>query len=169
MKPCIVNVAPSQYKVSFAAVSRGQHKLHVRLNDNEINGSPFAITVYPDPTHLGHPVRVANDLNEPYGIAFNSHGEMIVSECGSHQIAIFDIRGQKIRTFGSRGNRPEEMEGPRGIAIDDTDNIYVSSRHKLQKFTNSGKLIKYINQEDSKEGEFDDPGGVAVHNNQVYM
>ena len=159
----------SRYVVSYTAVSRGQLKLHVRLNDKEINGSPFTITVYPDPTQLGHPVRVMTGLKKPYSIAFNSREEMIVSECGGHRISIFDIRGQRIRTFGSRGNRPEQMESPAGIAIDDTDNIYVCSEHKLQKFTSSGELIKCVGQKGSKEGEFDDPRGVALYNSQVYV
>ena len=141
----------------------------MRLNDKEINGSPFTVTVYPDPTQLGRPVRVVTGVNRPYGIAFNSRGEMIVSECGGHQISIFDIRGQRIRTFGSRGDRPEQMDCPRGIAIDDTDNIYVSSQHKLQKFTNRGELIKCVGQKGSKEGEFYIPRGVMLYNSQVYV
>ena len=127
------------------------------------------MTVYLDPTQLAHPVRVVTGLNWPYGIAFNSRGEMIVSEWGGHQIAIFDIRGQRIRTFGSRGYSPEQMEYPRGIAIDDMDNIYVTSYHKLQKFTSSGELIKCVGQRGSKEGEFEEPRGLALHNNQVYI
>ena len=157
--------------MSYTAISRGQHKLHVQFNDIEINGSPFTITVYPDPPQLALPVRVVTGLNKPYGIAFNSRGEMIVSELFGHQIAIFDIRGQMIRTFGSRGDSREhvQMECPRGIAIDDMDNIYVSSINKLQKFTSSGELIKCVGQRGSKEGEFDDPRGLALHNNQVYV
>ena len=126
------------------------------------------MTVYPDPSQLAHPVRVVTGLNGPYGIAFNSRGEMIVSEQGDHHIAIFDIRGQRIRTFGSCGDSPEQMVFPAGIAIDDMDNIYVTSCHKLQKFTSSGKLIKCVGQEGSKEGEFD-PRGVTLHNNEVYV
>ena len=42
-----------------------------------------------------------------------------------------------------------------GIAIDDADNIYVSSDHKLQKFTSSGEL------RGSKEFNFNDPCGVT--------
>ena len=164
-----LTTSPSRYEVSYTAVSRGQHKLHVRLNDKEINGSPFTITVYPDPTQLGHPVRVVTGVNCPYGIAFNSHGEMIVSESVGHQISIYDIRGQRIQTFGSRGNRPEEMVSPAGIAIDDMDNIYVSSKHKLQKFTSSGELIKCVGKGGSKEAEFNDPHGVALYNHQLYL
>ena len=165
----VVVTSPSRYEVSYTAVSRGQHKLHVQVNDREINGSPFTVTVYPDPTQLGHPVRVVTGLNRPYGIAFNKCGEMIVSECLGHRVSIFDIRGQKIRTFGSRGDSPNQMVNPAGIAIDDTDNIYVSSDHKLQKFTSSGELIKCVGQRGRKEGEFDDPLGVTLYDNEVYV
>ena len=160
---------PSQYKVSYTAVSRGQHKLHVQVNDREINGSPFTMTVYLDPTQLGRPVRVVTDLILPYGIAYNSRGEMIVSELGGHRVSIIDNRGKKIRTFGSRGDSPDQMKFPKGIAIDDIDNIYVSSQHKLQKFTSNGELIKCIGQKGGKEGEFNEPRGVTLHDNQVYV
>ena len=114
-------------------------------------------------------MRTVTGLNYPYGTAFNSHQEMIVSEWGGHRVSIFDIRGQNVRTFVSRGDSPDQMECPAGIATDDTDNIYVSSKHKLQKFTSRGELIKCIGQEGSKEGEFDDPRGVTLYDNQVYV
>ena len=84
-------------------------------------------------------------------------------------MSIFDNIGQKTRTFGSYGNSPDQMEYPAGIATDDSDNIYVSSCHKLQKFTSSGELIKCIGQWGSKEGEFNDPRGVTLSDNQVYV
>ncbi|CAI8027771.1 Calcium/calmodulin-regulated receptor-like kinase 2, partial [Geodia barretti] len=45
----VAMTSPSQYEVSYTPVSRGQHKLHVQVNDREINGSPFTVTVYLDP------------------------------------------------------------------------------------------------------------------------
>ena len=166
----VTMTTPSQYKVSYTAVSRGQHKLHVQVNNREINGSPFTMTVYPDPTQLERrPVRVVTVLNFPYGIAYNCRGEMIVSEREGHKISIIDNKGKKIRTFGSHGDSPHQMKCPSGIAIDDMDNIYVSSSHKLQKFTSNGELIKCIGQKGGKEGEFTDPRGVTLHDNQVYV
>ena len=162
-------ISPSRYEVSYTAVSRGQHKLHVRVNGREINGSPFTMTVYPDPTQLGRPVRVVTDVNEPFGIAFNSRGEMIVSENGAHKVSVFDIRGKRVRTFGSWGGRPEQMKYPAGIAVDDMDNIYVGNFYKLQKFTSRGELIKCVGQEGRKEGEFHDIRGLTVHREQVYV
>ena len=162
-------VSPSQYKVSYTAVSRSQRELHVQINDKEINGSPFTINMYPDPTRLGCPVRVVIGLDKPYGIAYNSRGEMIVSEYGGNRVSIFDNKKQKVRTFGSHGDKPYQMICPKGIAVDDMGNIYVSSQHKLQKFTSSGELIKCVGGEGGKEGEFDDPRGVTLYDNQVYV
>ena len=165
----VTMTTPSRYKVTCTPVSRGRHKLHVQVNDKEINGSPFTVTVYPDPKQLGHPVRTVTGLEFPYGIAFNNREEMIVSEYGAHRLSILDTRGQKIRTFGSCGDSPHQMIYPAGITTDDSSNIYVSSQHKLQKFTSTGELIKCVGREGGKEGEFDVPRGLTLRDNLVYV
>ena len=165
----VAMIFPSRYEVSYTAVRRGQHKLHVRVNGSEINGSPFTMTVYPDPTQLGSPVKVVTGLNKPHGIAVNSCGEMIVTECNGHEISVFDIRGQRVKRFGSHGDRPEQMIYPSGVAVDNTGNIFVSSQHKLQKFTSKGELIKCVGSKGSKEGEFDNPQGITIYSNQIYV
>ena len=114
-------------------------------------------------------MRTVTGLDWPYGIAFNSRGEAVISEHFGARVSIFGKIGQKIQTFGSHGDSVHQMIGPAGIAIDGMDNIYVSSVHKLQKFTSSGELIKCVGQEGRKEGEFDDPRGVTLYNNQVYV
>ena len=165
----VAMMTPSRYEVSYTAVSRGQHKLHFQVNNRESSGSPFTITVYPNPTQLGHPVRTVTGLSAPYGIAFNSRGEMVFAECGSHKVSVFNISGQRIKSFGSGGTLPENMIRPAGIAVDDKDYMYISSQHKLQKFTSSGELIKCVGQEGSKEREFNDPRGLTLYNKHVYV
>ena len=49
----VTMTTPSRYEVTYTPVSRGRHKLHVQVNDKEIDGSPFTVTVYPDPKQLG--------------------------------------------------------------------------------------------------------------------
>ena len=165
----VTMTTPSRYEVTYTPVSRGRHKLHVQVNDKEINGSPFTVTVYPDPKRLGNPVRTVTGLDRPYGIAFNNREEMIVSEWCAHRLSILDTRGQKIRTFGSRGDSPHQMILPKGVATDDSGNIYVSSQHKLQKFTSTGELIKCVGWKGGKEGEFDDPRRLTLRDNLVYV
>ena len=111
-------------------------------------------------------MRTVTGLNWPYGIAFNNREEMIVSEWGADRLSILDTRGQKIRTFGSRGDSPHQMIYPAGIATDDSGNIYVSSYHKLQKFTSTGELIKCVGRKGGKEG---DPRGLILRDNLVYV
>ena len=113
---------------------------------------------------VAHPVKVVTGMSRPYGTAFNSRAEMIVSEWWGHEMTVFDIRGQRIRTIVSHDS-PEQMKFPKGIAIDDMDNIYVSSNHNLQKFTSSGALVKCVGQ----EGGFNFPRGVILYNNEVYV
>ena len=127
------------------------------------------MTVYRDPTQLGSPVRVVKQLKQPYGIAFNNRGEMIVSEHGGHQVSVFDVGVRKIQSFGSRGYGPEQMLYPAGVAVDDMDDTYVSSVHKLQKFSSNGELIKCIGRRGCKEAEFDDPRGITIYNIQAYV
>ena len=165
----VTMTTPSRYEVTYTPVSRGRHKLHVQVNDKEINGSPFTVTVYPDPKQLGHPVRTVTGLVAPYGIAINNREEMIVREYGAHRLANLDTRGQKIRTFRSHGDSPHQMILPAGIATDDSGNIYVSSEHKLQKFTSTGELIKCVGRKGGKEGEFDGPCGLTLRDNLVYV
>ena len=148
-------VAPTCHEISYTAVIRGQHKLQIQ--------------VYPDPTQVHSPVRIVTDLNRPYGIAVNSCGEMVVAEQRSDQVSVFDTRGQRDRIFWSCSDRPEQMIRPAGISVDDVNNVYVTSQHKLQKFTSSGDLIKCVGQKGSNEGECDHPRGVTMHSNQVYV
>lgn len=109
-------------------------------------------------------------LNTPYGIAFNSQGEMIVSEWGSHRVSTLNIRDmKKVKTFGSCGDLPEQMRYPAGITVNGDDNIYVTSQHKLQKFSSSGTLEKTVGKRGKSEGEFDDPRALAVYNEEIYV
>ena len=88
----------------------------VRVNGDEIQGSPFRVVVYPDPTTLHRAVRVIEGVRFPWGVAFNSHmhGEMYVTESStSHgQVAVFDSSGKRISTIGSRGDEPGQFQDP---------------------------------------------------------
>ena len=165
----VAMTSPSRYEASYTPVIRGQHKLHVQVNNREINGSPFTVTVYPDPRQIGLPVRTIANLGGPYSIAFTSTNEMIVTECGGHRLSIFDASRQKVRTIGSPGDNPHQMMEAKGVATDKHDNIYVSSKHKLQKFRSGGDLESCIGKAGKKEGEFADPREVTIHNDKVYV
>ena len=88
---------------------------------------------------------------------------MIVSEWGISRVSVLDENGTKLHSFRSEG-----MIGPSGVAVDDDDNIYVTSNHKLQKFTSCGVFIKYISNED-RSGDLESPRGLIVHDGRLYV
>ena len=164
-KTSVTKVSSTQYKVSITAANRGTHKLHVTLNNQHIEGSPFSMTIYPNPTQLRHPVRVMENLNRPCGIAFNARGEMIVTEFHADKLSTFCMTGKDLQKSPSLMG----INHPRGVAIDDMDNIYVSSKHQLQKFASDRERLKCIGQKGKKEGEFHDPEGVTAHGDRIYV
>ena len=167
-KATVVQKSPSTYEVTYTPTTRGRHELCVRVNGDEIQGS---LVVYPDPTQLRQPVRVVEGVRYPYGVAFNSHGEMYVTEWEDHQVAVLDSSGKRISSIGSEGDGPGQFQEPYYIAIDRNDNIYVASQHKLQKFNRNGEFVKSVGSGSwgSKPGEFYSPCGVRVHQNRVYV
>ena len=167
-KTQVVRKTQSSYEVSYTPQLRGCYTLHVKVNGTEIQAM---VIVYPDPTQMYHPVRVIERVHRPYGAAFNSHGEMYVTEYSNGQVAVFDRSGKRICTIGSEGHGPGQFLSPRYIAIDMNDNIYVTSNHKLQKFNRNGEFVKSVGSGSagSKPGEFNYPQGVKVYQNQAYV
>ena len=170
-KSTVVQKSPSTYEVTYTPTTRGRHELCVRVNGDEIQGSPFRVVVYPDPTQLRQAVRVIEGVQCPWGVAFSSHGEMYVTEKDYGQVAVFDRSGKRIRTIGSRGDGPGQFWSPRYIAIDSNGNVYVTSRNKLHKFGRNSEFVKSVGSgsRGSKPGEFYYPLGIKVHHNQVYV
>ena len=166
-----VQKTQSSYEVSYTPQLRGCYTLHVKVNGIEIQTSPFTVIVYPDPTQVHQSVRVIEGVHGPFGAAFNSHGEMYVTEYSNHQVAVFDSSHKRISTVGSKGHGPGQFLSPRFIAIDTNDNIYVTSEHKLQKFSRNGEFVKSVGSGSagSKPGEFHFPRAVKVYQNQVYV
>ena len=172
-KATVVQKSPSTYGVTYTLTTRGRHELCVSVNNDEIQGSPFRVVVYPYPTQLHQPVRVIKGVMYPYGVAFNSHGKMYVTEGSPNhgQVVVFDSSGKRISTIGSRGHGPGQFQWPFYISIDSNNKVYVTSEHKLQKFGRNGKFVKSVGsgKAGSKPGEFNEPRGIKVHQNQVYV
>ena len=79
-------------------------------------------------------MRVIEGVEYPYGVAFNSRGEMYVTEEDRGQVAVFDSSGKRTSTIGSRGHHVALH------AIDSNDSIYVTSEHKLRR---NGEFVEW--------------------------
>uniref|UniRef100_A0A914CKS9 RING-type domain-containing protein n=1 Tax=Acrobeloides nanus TaxID=290746 RepID=A0A914CKS9_9BILA len=67
--------------------------------------------------------------------------------------------------FGRKGDKPSEMNWPRGIAVMPGGEFAVcdSSNHRVQIFNASGRLIKQFGVYGTEDGELDSCAGIAYH------
>ena len=153
------------YEIQFSSAVRGRHQLAVSVNNQPIAGSTFPVYVKIPPTQLGRPVRVLGGLVYPYRVAVNSAEEVLVTE--RKKIAVFDKKGKKLRDI----KMPTDDVDLSGIAIDEDDNIYVTDRkrHCLVKLNKASETLKTVGARGSDHGEFNDPSGVAVIGDRVFV
>ena len=138
----------SEYQVDYRPTRRGRHQLHIKVCDQHIRGSPFAVLAL---RKLEAPTRTITGLNDPWGVAVDKRGQIIIAESGGHCISIYSS-GKKIRSFGQEGSARGQFLSPRGVAVDRAGNILVlvQGNHRIQKFTADGDFIASVGSKGSK-------------------
>ena len=101
----ITQTQPGKYNISFTPSTRGAHILTVQVGGVDILDSPFTLPVIPTPQMRGEPVNIITGLNRPEGVAVCDNGDIVVAENGAHCITILNRNGEKVRSFGTRGNK----------------------------------------------------------------
>ena len=120
---------------------------------------------------VGRPGKGDGEFTEPWGIAVDSGGNVYVADTWNHRIQKFDsnLRFQaKWGTFGSvaarGGLRPGAFWGPRGMAIDSADSLYVTDtgNKRVQKFSPDGEVLDIFDGTGRDKGRFQEPVGIAI-------
>ncbi|WP_164913772.1 PKD domain-containing protein, partial [Methanoculleus taiwanensis] len=101
---------------------------------------------------------------EAYGIAVDADG-FVYASTGS-RIQKFTREGSFVTEWGSAGTGDGQFQDAKGIAIDDSGNVYVADFvvNRIQKFTTNGTFIgQFRFSQGSGDGEFGlGPSGIAV-------
>lgn len=118
-------------------------------------------------------------FNYPFDVAFDSLGNIYVTETNTNSEVSWNCRVQKfdsnfnfITKWGTRGSGDGEFNYPRGIVIDSHDNVYVADifNHRIQKFTSNGTFIKKWGTLGSADGQLNQPFGIAIDgNDNIYV
>lgn len=104
-------------------------------------------------------------LVQPTGIAFNEKtSELWIVETASHRVSIFDLEGNRIRTFGERGTGEGEFNYPTSICTDNNGNVYVvdTLNYRIQIFKADGTYVSQFGENGNGTGYLAAPKGIAV-------
>ena len=161
------------YLVSVIPQQLGQHQLSITVNSQDIQGSPFELSVVAqrDYTKLKDPVQTITDTNYPGYIAFTDSGDMFVTSETDCCIYVYDSSGKKKTTIGSRGNSEVQFQSPYGIDISG-EVVYVADYYgdRIYKLTTEGEYIGVFGMVGSGIGEFNHPSNVKISpDGKVYV
>ena len=103
-------------------------------------------------------------FSDPQCVAFDSAGNVYVSEWAGHRVQKFDADGNYLLQWGGNGSGNGQFNNAAGIGVDSSDNIYVvdSSNQRIQKFNTSGTYLAQWGSGGSADGQFNFPVGLTI-------
>ena len=163
----------SQYEISYKPTIMGRHHLHIKVEGQNVRGSPSSVAVKSPVEKLGTPILTLGGVRGPRGVTINQRGEVVVTEWDGDCVSVFSSNGEKLRSFGTRGSGQGQFEYPCGVAVDGEGNILVTDchNHRIQKFTAEGQFLAAVGTKGSGPLQFRYPGDIAFNtsNNKVYV
>lgn len=104
-------------------------------------------------------------LNEPWGIALDGAGNVLVADTWNHRIQKFDPQGKFLLEWGSSGLASDGLDrlwGPRGIAVASDGRIYVTDAGNKRVVVFSSVGTALFEFATGGDGQLDEPVGIAV-------
>ena len=102
-------------------------------------------------------------FDRPICAAFDSSGNVYVTNKNNHRVQVFTAEGKFLRMFGGCGRGKGELKHPLGVAIDTRDMVYISDENnRVSVFTSGGQLVTSFGRKGKGAGEFDYPFGMTV-------
>ena len=71
-----------------------------------------------------------------------------------------------VLSFGKQGSRDGELQYPRGVAVNDRDEIVVADNSGIQVFDRNGTFLKSLGRLGKNAGQFANPYGIAIDKNR---
>ena len=104
------------------------------------------------------------EFHTPYAVAYDAEDYLYVSDFLNFRIQVFDPAGDLELVFGQIGDRPGDLNRPRGLAVDAAAGVIfeVDGAFQLvQMFNLDGEILMWFGGPGKGPGEFDLPSGIA--------
>lgn len=104
------------------------------------------------------------EFNFPVAAAFDEEGYLYVSDYLNFRIQVFDPAGDLDLVFGSGGDRPGDLNRPRGLAADAANGVLYEvdgAFQVVQMFNLDGELLMWFGEPGTGPGQLSLPSGIA--------
>ena len=165
-KECqVTDNSDGTYLVFVTPQQLGQYKLSITIQGQDIQGSPFDLSVVPRRhyTKIKYPVQTITGINYPMYIAFSDNGDVFVTSYNDNCIHMYDSNGKTKATIGSKGSGELQFEDPRGIFIGG-EVVYVAEYrgHRIHKLSTQGNFLGTFGERGTGVGQFNNPSDIQI-------
>ncbi len=131
----------------------------------KFNADGKLLTTWGSRTPEGQNPPAPGTFIEPWGIALDNDGNVLVADTWNHRIQKFDLDGNFLLQWGTSGLAADGLDllwGPRGIAVAPDGNIYVTDtgNKRVVVFSPEGKSLFEFNK--TNDLTLDEPVGIAI-------
>ena len=74
-----------------------------------------------------------------------------------------------VLSFGQKGLSAGMFNNPWGVAVNERNEIAVTSKHIVQLFSSNGTHLRSFGRKGNNQGEFNWPAGIAFHNDNIIV
>ena len=167
-----VNVSEKEngeFKVNFTPKVPGPYNIELKINGDKLPTCPFTMQVKERELvvvgELDLKLFQGDDIQEPFGIAVNTKGNIAITDHQRHCVYILDKEGNCLRKIGSRGENAGQFTHPRGVTYLNDDEILIADtwNNRIQHVdVQTGTFVKSFGKRGAAKGEFSVPFDVCL-------
>lgn len=156
---------------SVSSLQRGRHKLVTKIGDMEVLTQE--VFIRQPPSLIREPIytRTMTGFESTWRLAIDQRRGNIYTTnnagCGAYSIlSLHEGQGHLMKTVNC-----QYIWNIRGIAVDDSENVYISGDHKVQKYDPDGRLVASFGWCEPGPALYqcNDPNGVVCSGGCVYV
>ena len=108
-------------------------------------------------------------LQKPFGVVETKNGDIFVSDFAADKIFRINRFNVVTQTIGFKGIGEGALLGPKYLALDEYENLYVvdSGNQRINKYSTEGTILNSFGT--SGEGKLSEPGGILYRNNELFV
>ena len=161
----VYNAEDGRFEVKFIPKVSGAYSIEVKINGDTLANSPFTVAVKErELTVVGKldlNLLEGERVDDLFGIAVNTKGNIAVTDNGKNCVYIFDKNGKCLRKIGDKG----QFKYPLGVTYLNDDEILIAdtNNNRIQQINiQTGTVVKTFGKEGEGTREFNLPTDVCL-------